>query len=131
MDTQRRTPSPHQPQQPRGRTTSTALKKLNRLLLLLFCCCNPAFVCTICGRRFGVASNLNRHTRRCAARPVNNLPAADQPAPGPSSVPSPASASAARAPTPAATPAAHKTLRPTAMARESTNPDIRRAAREQ
>ncbi|TDL22386.1 hypothetical protein BD410DRAFT_788656 [Rickenella mellea] len=30
-----------------------------------------AFACDICGRRFGVASNLNRHTRRCALRPVN------------------------------------------------------------
>lgn len=32
----------------------------------------PAFVCETCGRRFGVASNLNRHTKRCVLRPVNN-----------------------------------------------------------
>jgi hypothetical protein len=31
----------------------------------------PAFVCDTCGRRFGVASNLNRHVRRCILRPVN------------------------------------------------------------
>jgi len=28
-------------------------------------------VCETCGRRFGVASNLNRHVRRCILRPVN------------------------------------------------------------
>jgi hypothetical protein len=31
-----------------------------------------AFVCETCGRRFGVASNLNRHVRRCVLRPVNS-----------------------------------------------------------
>ncbi|TFK23711.1 hypothetical protein FA15DRAFT_446538 [Coprinopsis marcescibilis] len=30
-----------------------------------------AFVCEICGRRFGVASNLNRHVKRCVLKPVN------------------------------------------------------------
>lgn len=30
-----------------------------------------AFVCETCGRRFGVASNLNRHVRRCILKPVN------------------------------------------------------------
>ena len=30
-----------------------------------------AYVCETCGRRFGVASNLNRHVRRCLLRPVN------------------------------------------------------------
>ncbi|KAH9947378.1 hypothetical protein B0H21DRAFT_692161 [Amylocystis lapponica] len=29
-----------------------------------------AFACETCGRRFGVASNLNRHAKRCALRPV-------------------------------------------------------------
>jgi hypothetical protein len=33
-----------------------------------------AFVCNTCGRRFGVASNLNRHVRRCILRPVNSRP---------------------------------------------------------
>jgi len=31
-----------------------------------------AFVCETCGRRFGVASNLNRHVRRCVLRRVNS-----------------------------------------------------------
>lgn len=31
----------------------------------------PAFVCDTCGRRFGVASNLNRHVKRCILKPVN------------------------------------------------------------
>ncbi|OCH94161.1 hypothetical protein OBBRIDRAFT_723254, partial [Obba rivulosa] len=30
-----------------------------------------AFACETCGRRFGVASNLNRHVKRCVLRPVN------------------------------------------------------------
>lgn len=30
-----------------------------------------AFVCDICGRRFSVLSNLNRHAKRCPMRPVN------------------------------------------------------------
>ncbi|KIN97399.1 hypothetical protein M404DRAFT_16752 [Pisolithus tinctorius Marx 270] len=30
-----------------------------------------AFVCETCGRRFGVASNLNRHIKRCVLKPVN------------------------------------------------------------
>jgi hypothetical protein len=30
-----------------------------------------AFVCHTCGRRFGVASNLNRHVKRCILKPVN------------------------------------------------------------
>ncbi|KAI0044880.1 hypothetical protein FA95DRAFT_1561717 [Auriscalpium vulgare] len=30
-----------------------------------------AFACDTCGRRFGVASNLNRHVRRCILRPVH------------------------------------------------------------
>lgn len=36
----------------------------------------PAFVCETCGRRFGVASNLNRHVRRCILKPVNTPPSA-------------------------------------------------------
>ncbi|KAI0271697.1 hypothetical protein BC834DRAFT_967136 [Gloeopeniophorella convolvens] len=32
-----------------------------------------AYICDICDRRFSVASNLNRHKRRCALRPVNAL----------------------------------------------------------
>ena len=47
----------------------------------------PAFVCETCGRRFGVASNLNRHVKRCILKPVNAAnrpqmttpPAADTP----------------------------------------------------
>jgi len=31
-----------------------------------------AFVCATCGRRFGVASNLNRHVKRCILKPVNS-----------------------------------------------------------
>jgi hypothetical protein len=31
-----------------------------------------AFACETCGRRFGVASNLNRHVRRCILKPVNS-----------------------------------------------------------
>jgi hypothetical protein len=38
-----------------------------------------AYVCNICNRRFGVASNLNRHTRRCALKPVNASRAAGSP----------------------------------------------------
>lgn len=30
-----------------------------------------AFACEICGRRFGVPSNLNRHTKKCILKPVN------------------------------------------------------------
>ena len=45
------------------------------LLMLL-----AAYVCNICNRRFGVASNLNRHTRRCALRPVNASRAGATPA---------------------------------------------------
>ncbi|KAM6497752.1 hypothetical protein JOM56_005700 [Amanita muscaria] len=30
-----------------------------------------AFVCDTCGRRFGVASNLNRHVRRCILKPIH------------------------------------------------------------
>ncbi|KAI0935768.1 hypothetical protein AcV5_004093 [Taiwanofungus camphoratus] len=30
-----------------------------------------AFQCDTCGRRFGVLSNLNRHAKKCALRPVN------------------------------------------------------------
>ncbi|KIK62415.1 hypothetical protein GYMLUDRAFT_41855 [Collybiopsis luxurians FD-317 M1] len=32
-----------------------------------------AFQCETCGRRFGVASNLNRHVRRCILKPVNTM----------------------------------------------------------
>ncbi|KAK7019733.1 hypothetical protein VNI00_017973 [Paramarasmius palmivorus] len=32
---------------------------------------HTAFQCETCGRRFGVASNLNRHVRRCILKPVN------------------------------------------------------------
>jgi len=35
-----------------------------------------AFACETCGRRFGVASNLNRHAKRCVLRPVNTKPTA-------------------------------------------------------
>jgi hypothetical protein len=38
--------------------------------------CPLAFVCETCGRRFGVASNLNRHVRRCILKPVNAAVAA-------------------------------------------------------
>lgn len=34
-----------------------------------------AHVCDTCGRRFGVQSNLNRHAKRCALRPVNSTKA--------------------------------------------------------
>ena len=32
----------------------------------------PAHVCETCGRRFGVASNLNRHVKRCLQRPIHS-----------------------------------------------------------
>ncbi len=32
-----------------------------------------AHVCEICSRRFSVASNLNRHVKRCVLRPVNTM----------------------------------------------------------
>src|SRR6267154_4818932 len=47
-----------------------------------------AHVCDICSRRFSVASNLNRHVRRCAYRPVNtmhNAPASSGQPPPPGS----------------------------------------------
>src|SRR5713226_9772324 len=34
---------------------------------------HTAHICKICERRFSVASNLNRHVRRCAYRPVNTM----------------------------------------------------------
>ncbi|KAF9235836.1 hypothetical protein BU15DRAFT_64488 [Melanogaster broomeanus] len=37
-----------------------------------------AFVCDTCGRRFGVASNLNRHVKRCILKPVNAANRANQ-----------------------------------------------------
>ncbi|KIK92079.1 hypothetical protein PAXRUDRAFT_830306 [Paxillus rubicundulus Ve08.2h10] len=37
-----------------------------------------AFVCDTCGRRFGVASNLNRHVKRCILKPVNAVNRAGQ-----------------------------------------------------
>jgi len=37
-----------------------------------------AFVCDTCGRRFGVASNLNRHVKRCILKPVNTANRANQ-----------------------------------------------------
>ncbi|KAI0321454.1 hypothetical protein OF83DRAFT_1080923 [Amylostereum chailletii] len=60
-----------------------------------------AYTCEICGHRFGVASNLNRHARKCRLRPVNSrgLPASSSNAasssdassePGPSDSTSPA-----------------------------------------
>ena len=52
---------------------------------------HPAHVCEICSRRFSVASNLNRHVRRCAYRPVNTMHSASassgQPPPGSDSSP--------------------------------------------
>jgi hypothetical protein len=45
-----------------------------------------AHVCKICSRRFSVASNLNRHVKRCEHRPVNNMhnaPASSGPPPDP------------------------------------------------
>ncbi|KAH8111496.1 hypothetical protein DFH11DRAFT_1793618 [Phellopilus nigrolimitatus] len=74
-----------------------------------------SFVCTICGRRFGVASNLNRHTRRCAARPVNGLGAS---APRARALTATSSASAADPHT-------------DTMAREATSPDVWRVAHKQ
>lgn len=32
-------------------------------------------MCDTCGRRFGVASNLNRHVKRCILKPVNTVTA--------------------------------------------------------
>ena len=47
---------------------------------------HPAHICDICKRRFSVASNLNRHVRRCAYRPVNTMhngpSSSGQPPPG-------------------------------------------------
>ncbi|PCH33193.1 hypothetical protein WOLCODRAFT_159897, partial [Wolfiporia cocos MD-104 SS10] len=43
-----------------------------------------AYACDTCGRRFGVLSNLNRHTKRCAQRPVNQAASAKAAAAAPS-----------------------------------------------
>ncbi|KAF8122453.1 hypothetical protein EV363DRAFT_1404860 [Boletus edulis] len=48
------------------------------------------FVCDTCGRRFGVASNLNRHVKRCILKPVNvanrppHMPTSSPPSASPS-----------------------------------------------
>lgn len=47
-----------------------------------------AFVCGTCGRRFGVASNLNRHVKRCILKPVNRT---KQPNDSPPADPTPSS----------------------------------------
>lgn len=52
---------------------------------------HPAFKCDTCGRRFGVASNLNRHVRKCILKPVNMIARGDSDSP-----PSTTSASATR-----------------------------------
>lgn len=36
-------------------------------------------MCHTCGRRFGVASNLNRHVKRCILKPVNTASRTNQP----------------------------------------------------
>ncbi|KAG7439532.1 uncharacterized protein BT62DRAFT_938880 [Guyanagaster necrorhizus] len=42
------------------------------------------YQCETCGRRFGVASNLNRHVKRCILKPVNaSLPARSSGTPSP------------------------------------------------
>ena len=51
-----------------------------------------AFVCETCGRRFGVASNLNRHVRRCILKPVNAVTGAGSAGGTSSSTSPPASA---------------------------------------
>ncbi|KAI9461133.1 hypothetical protein HD554DRAFT_2028410 [Boletus coccyginus] len=56
-----------------------------------------AFVCDTCGRRFGVASNLNRHVKRCILKPVN---AANRAQMAPSSSPSTSPSGSASAPPP-------------------------------
>lgn len=97
---------------------------------------SPAFACKICSRRFGVQSNLNRHERKCAQKPVHNKTAAtastasgpgrdgdDQPpssssAPTvPQAAPRPDSASASSSTSIGAAPDSEE-----AMARETTNP---------
>ncbi|KAH7884089.1 hypothetical protein F5I97DRAFT_1814686 [Phlebopus sp. FC_14] len=54
-----------------------------------------AFVCDTCGRRFGVASNLNRHVKRCILKPVNAANRVTQMTPPTPSVSSPATDSSA------------------------------------
>lgn len=46
---------------------------------------NLAFACKICGRRFGVQSNLNRHERKCIQKPVHNKQVASASATSPGS----------------------------------------------
>ncbi|KAH9920303.1 uncharacterized protein B0H18DRAFT_1213431 [Fomitopsis serialis] len=43
---------------------------------------HKAFACDTCGRRFGVQSNLNRHAKKCAQRPVNQGASAQAAVPG-------------------------------------------------
>jgi len=43
---------------------------------------HKAYACDTCGRRFGVLSNLNRHAKKCAQRPVNQGASAQAAVPG-------------------------------------------------
>ncbi|KAL5534852.1 hypothetical protein ACEPAG_1317 [Sanghuangporus baumii] len=77
-----------------------------------------AFVCNICGRRFGVASNLNRHTRRCINKPVNS-----------GAFHSVSTSAAGRSSTVARSSNSPSVSTSSRMAREQTNPEVRRAER--
>ncbi|KAI0761653.1 hypothetical protein BD413DRAFT_588516 [Trametes elegans] len=89
-----------------------------------------AFACESCGRRFGVASNLNRHARTCRAANPGGAAAAVVPAAGSSSSPavaSPTSSDAsgatialASAPAPAQAPASPSDAAPIATATAPT-----------
>ncbi|KAH7909757.1 hypothetical protein BJ138DRAFT_1154505 [Hygrophoropsis aurantiaca] len=56
-----------------------------------------AFVCDTCGRRFGVASNLNRHVKRCILKPVNSAHQPGQMTPSAASTSSPNESTSAAA----------------------------------
>lgn len=97
---------------------------------------SPAFACKICGRRFGVQSNLNRHERKCAQKPVHKAAAAA--AAAASAVPDSSAAAAdqqgessSAQVVPQATRKRNSTSASSAeaesMARETTNPSLRPA----
>ncbi|KAL0563667.1 hypothetical protein V5O48_018399 [Marasmius crinis-equi] len=55
------------------RSSALETQMLKQNSFLSTCSFTPGKKCDTCGRRFGVASNLNRHVRRCILKPVNAL----------------------------------------------------------
>lgn len=88
-----------------------------------------AFVCDTCGRRFGVASNLNRHVKKCVLKPVNSAltkqaSAAGAHPPSPSSSNTMSSTSSDHASSPS-----HSTAAPTHGSHSSTKAAPKRRRR--